>query len=115
MDEYIASVNEPHQAMLQTLRRAIKAAAPEAVETISYNMPAFRINGKILVYFAAHTNHIGFYPADTSVFGMFQEQLEKYHTSKGTIQFPISGKLPAGLIKKIVKVRAENIKRKKAI
>ncbi len=97
IDEYIATLSEPHNTRLQSLREAIKSAAPEAVEMISYNMPAFRIYGKILVYFAAHTNHIGFYPAETAVIGLFKEELARYNTSKGTIQFQLDKPIPAGL------------------
>lgn len=113
IDDYISALSEPHQTVMQTLRQAIKGAAPEAVEVISYNMPAFKIYGKILVYFAAHTNHIGFYPAEAAVIGLFKDELVKYNTSKGTIQFPLDKPIPAGLVKKIVKMRTENIKIKK--
>jgi uncharacterized protein YdhG (YjbR/CyaY superfamily) len=107
IDEYIDSLDEPHQNMMTALRRAIRVAAPDAVEAISYNMPAFKVNGRILVYFAAHTGHIGFYPANAEAIRMFSEEFGSLNTSKGTIRFQLDKKIPVALVKKIVKYRAD--------
>lgn len=114
VDEYIAAYPEDIRQHLEKIRKAIKEAAPQADEVISYNMPAFKLNG-ILVYFAAHKNHIGFYPANSSTIGEFKEELKKYQTSPGTVQFPFETGIPVNLVKKIVKQRvAENLKKAKA-
>jgi len=104
-DEYIASFPQNVQTALQQVRQAIKEAAPQAREVISYSMPAFKQNG-ILVWFAAFKNHIGFFPK-VSAMEAFREQLTGYQTSKGTIRFPLDKPLPIGLIEEIVKFRAK--------
>ena len=91
--------------ILIKLRKAIQQAAPKAEELISYNMPAFKLNG-MLVYYAAYKEHIGFYPGAV-IQTAFKDDLAGYETSKGTIKFPIGKSLPLGLIKEIVKYRAK--------
>lgn len=103
IDEYHASAQVEFQKKLNQLRQAIKQAAPRAEEVISYNMPAFMLN-KVLVYYAAHKEHIGFYPTASPIV-FFKSELSKYNTSKGAIQFPLNKPLPTSLIKKIVKFR----------
>ncbi len=103
VDEYIGSFPKETRILLSELRKAIKAAAPKAEEVISYNMPAYKQNG-ILVYFAGHKKHIGFYPTASGILN-FRKEIEKYNSSKGAIQFPITEKLPLSLIKQIVKFR----------
>lgn len=104
IDEYIASFNGVHKKKLEELRTIInKAAAKKAVEVISYNMPAIKLN-KILVYYAAAAKHIGLYPAPRAI-QFFAKELDAYPTSKGAIQFPVDQALPAMLIKKIVQYR----------
>ena len=111
IDEYIASFPESVQKIMKQLREAIQAAAPEAGEKISYNMPTFTLNGKYLVYFAGWKNHIAFYGAPRGNTD-FKEDLSVYETGKGTLQFPYDKPLPLELITKIVKFRAaENVKR----
>ncbi|MCX8020690.1 MAG: DUF1801 domain-containing protein, partial [Chitinophagaceae bacterium] len=83
----------------------IKQVAPQATETISYNIPTFKLN-KNLVHYAAYKQHIGFYPT-SSPMTVFKDELTKYKTSKGAIQFPIDKPLPTTLIKKIVKFRVK--------
>jgi len=113
IDDYIASFPKHIQEILEEIRQAIREAAPDAEETISYQMPAFRLNG-ILVYFAAFKNHIGFYPTSSGV-AAFKAELSQYEVSKGTIRFPLGQPVPFNLIKKIVKYRVEeNLDRKKA-
>jgi uncharacterized protein YdhG (YjbR/CyaY superfamily) len=111
IDEYIATFPEATQKILQALRATIKAAAPESVEKISYQMPAFALKGN-LVYFGAWKTHIGFYPASGGVREAFEEELSHYEGSKGTIKFPLSKPMPLDLIRDIVKFRvAENLKK----
>jgi uncharacterized protein YdhG (YjbR/CyaY superfamily) len=111
-DEYIATLPKNVQSILEELRQAIKESAPEAEEVISYQMPAFKLNG-ILVWFAAFKNHIGFFPK-TSAIEAFREELSGYELSKGTIRFPLDKPIPLDLVKKIVKYRVkENLGRKK--
>ena len=104
IDEYIQGFPEETQKILQQLRAAIKKAAPKSEEVISYAMPAFKQNG-VLVYFAAYKNHIGFYPTSSGI-EAFKDELSKYKSSKGAVQFPIDKPLPLTLISKIVKFRA---------
>jgi len=105
IDEYHATFPADLQEILQQLRFAIKQSAPKAKETISYGMPAFRQN-KVLVYYAVHKKHIGFYPTNNPIVH-FKQELKKFKTSKGAIQFPLDRPLPLNLIKKIVKFRVE--------
>ena len=103
IDAYLAKVPADKKAALQKLRAAILAAAPGAEETISYGMPAFRYDGRVIVYFAAATKHCAFYPG--GIVGEFADELAKYSTSKGTIRFQADKPLPAALVKKLVKAR----------
>lgn len=105
IDEYHASFPKNIQEILQQLRQTIKQVAPQATEIISYNIPTFKLN-KNLVHYAAHQEHIGFYPT-SSPMTVFKDELTKYKTSKGAIQFPINKPLPTALIKKIVKFRVK--------
>jgi len=110
IDEYIATFPEETQKILEELRETIKAAAPDAVEKISYQMPTFFLKGN-LVHFAAWKHHIGFYPTPSGT-EAFKEELSIYEGAKGSIKFPIDKPLPLDLIRKIVKFRvAENLKR----
>jgi uncharacterized protein YdhG (YjbR/CyaY superfamily) len=112
IDEYIAGYPEPIREILQKFRAAIRAAAPDAVETISYQMPAFKQNG-ILVYFAAHTNHLGFYPASTGI-SAFKKTLSDYAGSKGTVRFPYDKPIPYEIVTEVVKYRVlENLSKPK--
>jgi uncharacterized protein YdhG (YjbR/CyaY superfamily) len=113
-DEYLAAVPEPARSTLKKIRAAIRFAVPaEATEAISYGMPAFKYKGA-LVWFAAFSDHCSFFPGSGRVIAAFQDELEKFQTSKGTIRFPVDKPLSAALVKKIVKARiAENERRKK--
>jgi len=113
IDEYIALFPEDVQMILRELRAVIKAAAPEAGEKISYQMPAFTLHG-ILVYFAAFKNHIGFYPAPRGI-EQFKDELSAYKGSKGTVQFQLDEPIPYDLVTKIVKFRVkENLEKAEA-
>ena len=111
IDEYIDTFPEDVRAMLNELRQTIRETAPEAKETISYQMPTFTLNGN-LVHFAAFKQHIGFYPTPTGI-DAFKEDLSRYKGAKGSVQFPIDQPLPLPLIRRIVKYRVEeNLKKK---
>jgi len=105
VDQYLASQPKEIREILEQLRLTIKTTAPDAEESISYGMPAYKQNGP-LVYFAAFKNHIGFFPTSSGV-KEFKDELSQYKTSKGTIRFPLDKPLPIELIKKIVKFRLE--------
>lgn len=119
IDEYHASFPPAVREILQHLRETIRQAAPEATETISYNIPTFKLK-KNLVHYAAFQHHIGFYPSPSAL-AAFKKELEKYKNSKGAVQFPIDKPLPIPLIKKMVAFRVEeemnggkNLKQKKS-
>lgn len=105
IDEYIEGFPPDIQKLLKLVRETISKAAPEAIEKISWSMPAFYLKGN-LVYFAAHKKHIGFYPGANGVEN-FKERLSMYKTSKGAIQFPFDKPIPIDLIGEIVKFRVE--------
>jgi uncharacterized protein YdhG (YjbR/CyaY superfamily) len=110
IDEYIAAFPGDIQKKLEGLRATIKAAAPDAEERISYQIPTFFSNGN-LVHFAAYKKHIGFYPTSSGI-RAFKHELAAYELSKGTVRFPIGKPLPLKLISKIVKFRvSENLKK----
>lgn len=110
IDEYIATFPDDIQNILQELRAAIKAAAPDATEKISYQMPTFALKGN-LVHFAAFKKHIGFYPAPSGI-EAFKQELSAYESSKGAVRFPIDQPLPLDLIRRIVQFRVEeNLKK----
>ena len=105
MDEYIDVFPENVKTILHQLRQTIKEAAPEARETINYQMPTFALHGN-LVHFAAFKNHIGFYPTPSGI-EAFKKELSSYKSAKGSVQFPIDQPLPLPLIRKIVEYRVK--------
>ena len=107
VEEYLAALPEESRAALEKLRKTIKAAAPEATETISYQMPAFKDQGRFLVSYAAFKDHCSLFPASYAVIEALGEELKPYFTGKGTIRFHPSKPLPAALVKRIVKARLE--------
>jgi len=110
VDSYIKSFPENIQALLQQIRSVIKENAPDAEEGFAYQMPAYKLNSRPLVYFAGHSNHIGFY-ATPSGHAHFSKELSEYKQGKGSVQFPLDKPLPLGLIARIVKFRVkENLK-----
>ena len=112
VDEYLAGVPEPARSSLNKIRAAIRSAVPpEATETISYGMPAFKYKG-VLAWFAAFAKHCSLFPT-ASVIETFKSELKGFATSKGTIQFPTDKPLPAALVKKMVKARVAQIESKK--
>ena len=112
IDEYIGDFPKDVQRILRKLRSAVKKAAPQAKETISYRIPTFTLRG-YLVHFAAYEHHIGFYPT-SSPMKAFMRELSPYKVSRGTIQFPLDRPLPRTLVSRIVKFRVkENLARHK--
>lgn len=110
IDAYIATFPEATQQVLQQIRATIHAAAPDATEKISYQMPTFYLKGNV-VHFAAWKSHIGFYPAPTGL-EEFKDALAPYPMSKGSVQFPLDQPMPLDLIARIVKFRVEeNLKK----
>lgn len=106
VDEYIAAQPENAAKLLKQMRELIRQAAPQAKELVSYNMPAFK-TGRMLVYYAAHKAHIGFYPASVVAMNAFAPELTEYKTSKGAIQFPFEKGIPEALVENIVRYRLD--------
>jgi uncharacterized protein YdhG (YjbR/CyaY superfamily) len=112
VDEYLAALSDDKRAALEELRRAIRAAAPKAEERISYQVSAFRLDGRMLVGFGATAKHCAFYLMSSSTVEAHEDELKDYDTSKGTIRFQADNPLPATLVRKLVKARiAENASR----
>ena len=106
MDEYIAGFPPGTQKALQALRALIKACAPDAIETISYAIPTFDLNGRHLVHFAGYERHVGFYPIPSGM-QAFEEELKSFKRGKGSVQFPLDRPMPMDLIRRIVEYRVE--------
>ncbi|MDE3231589.1 MAG: DUF1801 domain-containing protein [Chloroflexota bacterium] len=105
VDEYIAAFPEDIRALLEAMRATIRAAAPDAGERISYQIPTFTLHGN-LVHYAAFKRHIGFYPASSGI-AAFQEELAGYKQSRGAVQFPLDQPLPLELVARITRFRAD--------
>ncbi|MBN1182060.1 MAG: DUF1801 domain-containing protein [Bacteroidales bacterium] len=110
IDSYISGFPKEIQVKLQTLRNVIQNVVPEATEAIKYGLPTFIYKGN-LVHFGASKSHLGFYPTPSGI-EAFENELQQYHTSKGTIQFPYDQPLPLELITKIIKFRVLEIQSK---
>jgi uncharacterized protein YdhG (YjbR/CyaY superfamily) len=106
IDAYLATFPPEVQALLQQIRQVIHEAVPNLGEAISYGMPTFTLNGKYLVYIAAHKKHIGLYPAPTGV-EAFHEAVALYGGGKGTLKFPLDKPMPFDLIRRVVRFRAK--------
>ncbi len=113
VDEYLAGLPDDRRAVMEALRRTVKAAAPDAAETIAYQMPALRSHGgQFLVSYAAYKRHYSLFPASGAVVAALGKELTPYLAGKGTIQFPANEPLPLALVTRIVAVRvAENAER----
>lgn len=105
IDDYISRYPKDVQRLLSAMRATIRKAAPKAEETISYGIPAFTLNGR-LVWFAAFKKHIGFYPGAGAI-AQFKEELSAYKGAKGSVQFPFDEPLPLALVARIVKFRVK--------
>jgi len=111
VDEYIGTLPKDVQVILETVRRTIQNAVPEAQEVISYQMPAFKFHGP-LVYFSAFKNHYSLFGANRGVRSAFRKELSRYEKAKGTIRFPLDEPVPVKLIRAIAKYQAkENLER----
>lgn len=104
IEEYLAPLSSEKRAALEKLRRAIKSAAPEAEECMSYDLPTFRLGGRMLVSFGAWANHCAFY-AGVHPVTAHKDELKAWDTSKGTIRFEADNPLPATLVRKLIKTR----------
>ena len=113
IDEYIARFPPDVQEALQEMRALVRAAAPGAVEIISYAIPTFDLNGKHLVHFGGFKKHVGFYPVPSGM-QAFEEELRPYKSGKGSAQFPLGQPLPADLIRRIVEFRVGEVTSKAA-
>jgi len=111
VDDYLSRVPEDSRAALEKLRRTIKSIVPGAVEVISYQIPTFKYQGRMLVSYAAFAEHCSFFPGAAPI-EAHRNELKSYQTSKGTIRFPASTPLPAALVKKLVKSRIEENERR---
>jgi uncharacterized protein YdhG (YjbR/CyaY superfamily) len=114
IDEYLAALAEDQRAALEKLRQTVRAVAPKAEECISYQLAAFRLNGRMLVAMGATANHCAFYLMSSTTLEAYKDELKEYDTSKGTIRFQAGKPLPVALVRKLLKARiAENAKRAK--
>ena len=104
VDDYLGRLTSEQRAALEKLRRAIRSAAPRAEECISYQIPAFRLDGRMLVWFHAASKHLSFFPGAAPI-KQYEAELARYETSKGTVRFSADEPLPATLVKKLVKAR----------
>jgi uncharacterized protein YdhG (YjbR/CyaY superfamily) len=107
VDEYISAQPETAQLVLQRVRSTLRKARPGADEVLSYKIPAYRLRGEIVLYFAGWKQHYSLYPAGERMVAAFKDQLASYKVSKGTIRFPLSEPVPVKLIERIAKFRAE--------
>jgi uncharacterized protein YdhG (YjbR/CyaY superfamily) len=109
IDAYIAAQPDAARPVLEKMRRVIGKAIPEADEAISYGMPAYKLGGRVVVYFAGWKQHTALYPGSAQTFAAFKKEVDGYATSKGTLQFPLGEPLPVKLIEAIAKYRAAEV------
>lgn len=109
VDEYIAAQPDAARKALQQVRSIIRKAMPAAEEVISYQIPAYRLHGGVVVYFAGWREHYSLYPVNDPLVAAFKEELARYELSKGTIRFPLSEPVPVKLIERLAKFRATQV------
>jgi uncharacterized protein YdhG (YjbR/CyaY superfamily) len=105
IDQYLADLEEPKRSTLLRLRQTILEVVPEAQEGISYQVPAFRVDRKVIAGFAAFKNHLSYLPHSGSVFPLLRDEVASYKTSKGALQFPVDTPLPKHLVERLIRVR----------
>jgi uncharacterized protein YdhG (YjbR/CyaY superfamily) len=109
IDEYLDALDEPKRKTLQELRQTILGIIPNAEECISYGMPAFRLDGKVIAGFAAFKNHLSYLPHSGSVIPKLSEDLAGYKSTEGSLHFPIDQPLPKALVKKLIATRLKDV------
>ena len=109
VDDYLAALPDDWRGAMEGLRRTIREAAPEATESIAYDMPAFRMNGRFLVSYAAFKHHYSLFPANDAVIEALGAELAPYLAGKGTIRFATDAPIPVDLVTKVVKVRLAEV------
>jgi uncharacterized protein YdhG (YjbR/CyaY superfamily) len=109
VDDYLAALDEPKRSTLEALRRTILEVVPEAEQGMSYSCPAFRADGKVVAGFAAFKNHLSYLPHSGSVFPELADEVARYKTSSGALQFPIDEPLPKSLVKKLIEVKRRQL------
>ena len=105
IDAYLAAVDEPHRSTLKAVRQSIAEIIPDAEQVMSYGMPGFRLNGKMIAGLAAFKNHLSYFPHSGMVLPELSAELEAYHTNAGTLRFTVDKPLPKRLLKKLIAVR----------
>ena len=112
VDEYLRGLEEPKRSTLQALRRTILEIVPDAEQVISYRVPAFRVRGKTVAGFAAFKSHLSYLPFSGSVLGQLADELDGYSTTKSALHFPVDRPLPKLLVKKLIALRLDEIRRR---
>jgi uncharacterized protein YdhG (YjbR/CyaY superfamily) len=105
VEDYLASIPDDASSALENLRQSIKKVVPEAVEVISYQIPTFRYNGRMLVAYSAHKNHCSLHLMSKSLMGVYKEELKSYDTTKASVHFTLEHPLPTALVNKLIKAR----------
>ncbi len=108
---YLAAQPPKAREVLKEIRDAIRAVAPDAVDSFSYRIPGVKLDGKALVWYAGFTHHVSLYPIGDAIRKRFAAELEGYETSKGTVRFPLDKPLPVTLVKRLVRARVEDVRK----
>jgi uncharacterized protein YdhG (YjbR/CyaY superfamily) len=111
IDQYLANLDEPKRATLEQLRHTILSIVPQAEECVSYKIPAFRMHGQVIAGFAAFKNHLSYFPFSGSVLGSLVDDVAGYAGTKSALHFPMDRPLPEGLVRKLIGVRLQEVRR----